>query len=1337
MEHRYNWKRFWLPYEEDIILDNLGFFQEPMEHPFIACNYNAKSLDELDDKKFLFLTGDTGSGKSISAAIYSDKSEDVLITNDINTNYIIKKHLNGSLESNHVLFLDGLDECNDPLQVLENVISFFEEIDTQNTFSLRILCRDSVLEQEHFNRINDIESYYNLEANSSIYKIAPLTKKEFEVSCEYHGIDPISLLKKSREKLSTKILTNPITLMGTLDYYLREKSFPDKRSDIYEVVTLKLIKEEKEKEDALSLKRKYHFAKALAAAQIFSNQNFIDSNDSFWGDVCDSYRQSYSKISDDLFNPREVAQQVIDSGLYQGARNKRSCIHRSYLEYLAAKFISENDKNSNRYLNLLTIPLSNGNYHIPTYLQGTSIWCAELSEDALKILIDEVPELLMYGDFQDIDPALKLKTFNNLLSRIDNYETKKPQWGWWTGKNYVLLNFKCNLVENYIVDNFLSKAEEPKKYHRALEFIIDVISECRFERTADTLFKLVNLTTYSMDSVCRDVYICLARLNSETSQCLIKRTLEFLEQDMAQKHQKLAQDSVTLFFPDLMKLTEVIHLEKQYPDCIKELPYIIKKRVNKEDLDKYVKWLVGYTDDFTEYLCETAEEILKYLLSNNMTPEENEHAASIIIKISERQMHISQIIKKLSFEIQKKLISELVKQLAKSKVDRFYIFGPPGIGFSYFKNYSTSLEWVVHQHYATNCLIERDIWLSIFPAITNGSNEFNEVLIPLIRNNPEFEVKYKHYLETEYKIYKIVDGKKVLVDNPHVQWMKKRWNEEKESRIKTDRIKKIINEALQKSIPQDQWKHIVYNLTRNDPFSLNADLWKEAIVHKKDVLLDIAQNWLINFEPTDLWLKDSGYYWINIAPLQTYKLLMEYNIQVQLSIEQYRNLFRIALFRNIYSNEDIFKRLYLKVGETIFPEIIMNLPKERFFIPGDIRSNYQVLSDEHLNKLIVYLQKSILEDFDHNHAEITFMYKLDTKATIEFLLKELNDVESPCYKSSYLTAFLISIESSFYRDTFKTITCEAFKIETCKYLFDINDFFIVMNSIPLYTNRELMEIYLLAFKSEFRKRDHYSTNHYSIINYLVDVGALKELESICEAQNIEGHKYSLLKARQNIRDKENKLFKPYDLFHLLISKRSRSIRSEYELFQLVLELLGDYQRVLKSSECPLVEFHWNNLSHQNKEYRWPIGEEKATKLLRYWLNNEITKEELIIHSESQININDRTDLEVEVGDFKVILEAKGAWNTEIHKAAKIQLRDKYLKRNRCNHGIYLIYHYPQDQWFVDKDKTGGVSKKNSTYCKKSFEELKAVGKKWAIGASSSSIIINSFVLDLGLPMNKI
>jgi hypothetical protein len=56
------------------------------------------------------------------------------------------------------------------------------------------------------------------------------------------------------------------------------------------------------------------------------------------------------------------------------------------------------------------------------------------------------------------------------------------------------------------------------------------------------------------------------------------------------------------------------------------------------------------------------------------------------------------------------------------------------------------------------------------------------------------------------------------------------------------------------------------------------------------------------------------------------------------------------------------------------------------------------------------------------------------------------------------------------------------------------------------------------------------------------------------------------------------------------------------------------------------------------------------------------------------------------GVVSVIIEVKGCWNRKVKTSMQEQLVDRYLKNNRCQHGLYLIGWFACKEWSNDDRK---------------------------------------------------
>ena len=96
------------------------------------------------------------------------------------------------------------------------------------------------------------------------------------------------------------------------------------------------------------------------------------------------------------------------------------------------------------------------------------------------------------------------------------------------------------------------------------------------------------------------------------------------------------------------------------------------------------------------------------------------------------------------------------------------------------------------------------------------------------------------------------------------------------------------------------------------------------------------------------------------------------------------------------------------------------------------------------------------------------------------------------------------------------------------------------------------------------------------------------------------------------------------------------------------------------------------------------------------LREDLGRRGVIVNREVEIRNGEgsgkgeRTDIHVDVSVqssrgkvrdcVSSIIEVKGCWHTDLNTAMKTQLVDRYLRDNRCQHGLYLVGWFNCDQW---------------------------------------------------------
>lgn len=138
--------------------------------------------------------------------------------------------------------------------------------------------------------------------------------------------------------------------------------------------------------------------------------------------------------------------------------------------------------------------------------------------------------------------------------------------------------------------------------------------------------------------------------------------------------------------------------------------------------------------------------------------------------------------------------------------------------------------------------------------------------------------------------------------------------------------------------------------------------------------------------------------------------------------------------------------------------------------------------------------------------------------------------------------------------------------------------------------------------------------------------------------------------------------------------------------QVLVESLERFQ-VLLQGEIPEAQFLWDKVDKRSAK---PKDEDSFSDYVKTYLDKDLKQRGVIMSREVRIHKGERTDIHVDAvvleGSGKiydsvtVIIECKGCWNPELHNAMRDQLVGRYLKDNRCQHGLYLVGWFNCAKW---------------------------------------------------------
>ena len=122
-------------------------------------------------------------------------------------------------------------------------------------------------------------------------------------------------------------------------------------------------------------------------------------------------------------------------------------------------------------------------------------------------------------------------------------------------------------------------------------------------------------------------------------------------------------------------------------------------------------------------------------------------------------------------------------------------------------------------------------------------------------------------------------------------------------------------------------------------------------------------------------------------------------------------------------------------------------------------------------------------------------------------------------------------------------------------------------------------------------------------------------------------------------------------------------------------------------ETPAVEYLWDRVDQNGYK---PKDENLLSNYVKIHLDEDLGSRGVIANREVQIHRGERTDIHVDAITYDsrgqvydritTIIEVKGCWNPELNNAMEMQLVDRYLTDNHCQHGLYLVGWYNCDRW---------------------------------------------------------
>ncbi len=377
INRKYNWERSWIPRGESFKFDSDGFLHPPTEESLYEHWFpnNSAKFNSILETPCLILLGEPGIGKSFALKDAIEQTKKIhptaLVLNVNLGEYGDEKRLIDEIfqsgeflkwkEGKVVLhvFLDSFDECIIRLDSVANILSSkIVKLETVENLHIRIACRTAEwrtsLEQNLVAKWGEDKCH--------AYELAPLTQQQVKNATDANGIDSVAFLNQVLQREVVAFAIKPVTLDLLIKIWEAQKGLPAEQSEIYEQGILKLCSESNPERDTpklhkqLTSQQRMAVASHIAAASMFCGRNTIwrgqsnvtqNETDLTIAELASGSIKT-ANLHFDVTSKAII--ETIDSGIFKSnGRDRIGWAHKSYLEYLAARYVKDSNLSTTNY----------------------------------------------------------------------------------------------------------------------------------------------------------------------------------------------------------------------------------------------------------------------------------------------------------------------------------------------------------------------------------------------------------------------------------------------------------------------------------------------------------------------------------------------------------------------------------------------------------------------------------------------------------------------------------------------------------------------------------------------------------------------------------------------------------------------------------------------------------------------------------------------------------------------------------------------------------------------------------------------------------------------------
>jgi hypothetical protein len=414
-----------------------GYLLNPLEGDGKLLNSHVVPLEHLAGAACLVLLGEPGAGKT--QALADERIRDEARIGAVDGSYLrldlrdvtspqdlraaLNEHPTWARKTGPLcLVLDSLDET--PFGAERLSASILEALDTyREDLQLRIVCRTAewpeILEQGLVARW----------PTAGIYEIAPLRRIDVETAATAHGLDPVRVLAVFADREAEPFALRPVTLRFLLRLLEGGRPLPRSKQELYEKLCRSLCEEpsgSRSRAD-VSPDERLALAERIAASLLYGGKSavFIDPDR---GDVPQSDMPLYDLVGDrervegDMFvaATEPALRDALGTGLFNSrGRGRLGFAHHSFGEYLAARYVARRGFTP---VQIRALIVHAGLARVVPSLHGVGAWLASANEEIFRFVLERDAHVLLGADASLFDRSRKRWLTEKVIDRYRQRE---------------------------------------------------------------------------------------------------------------------------------------------------------------------------------------------------------------------------------------------------------------------------------------------------------------------------------------------------------------------------------------------------------------------------------------------------------------------------------------------------------------------------------------------------------------------------------------------------------------------------------------------------------------------------------------------------------------------------------------------------------------------------------------------------------------------------------------------------------------------------------------------------------------------------------------------------